>query len=100
MAQKTQVVLVDDLDGSDATETVRFGLDSRFYEMDLNAENAKALREALKPYMRKARAVGPPSPESEAREIREWARDNGYEVASRGRLHRDIVQAYRNAKKR
>lgn len=100
MTKKVQEVLVDDLDGSDAKETIQFGLDSRFYQIDLSEENARELRESLKKYIRKARAVPPPSPQNEARQIREWALANGYTVAKRGRLHRDIVEAYRNAKKR
>lgn len=100
MAQKVEVVLVDDLDGSVAKETVTFGLDSRFYEIDLSEEHTAELRELLKPYIRKGRAVAPPSPQNEARDVREWALKNGYEVSSRGRLHGDIVEKYRNAKKR
>lgn len=100
MAKKVQEILVDDLDGSPAKETVLFGLDSRFYAIDLSDSNAKELRETLKKYIRKAEAVPPPSPQNEAKQIREWAVANGYTVAKRGRLHRDIVEAYRNAKKR
>lgn len=100
MARKVQEILVDDLDGSEAKETLQFGLDSRFYQIDLSEKNAKELRETLRTYIRKARAVPPPSPQNEAKQIREWAVANGYTVAKRGRLHRDIVEAYRNAKKR
>lgn len=42
MAQKIQTVFIDDLDGSDAEGTVRFGLDGAEYEIDLNAEHARA----------------------------------------------------------
>ena len=78
MAQKVEVVLVDDLDGSPADETVNFALDGRNYESD----------------------GAPPSPTVEAARIRKWAAENGYEVSSRGRLHRDVVEAYRNAKRK
>ncbi|MFB9075227.1 MULTISPECIES: Lsr2 family protein [Citricoccus] len=99
MAQKVEVVLVDDLDGSPADETVQFSLDGRHYEIDLSAQHAKELRATLKTHIRKARAVAPPAPANEAARIREWAAENGYEVSRRGRLHRDVVEAYRNAKK-
>lgn len=99
MAQKVEVVLVDDLDGSPADETVQFSLDGRHYEIDLSSDHSKELRSTLKTYIRKARAVAPPAPANEAARIREWAADNGYEVSRRGRLHRDVVEAYRNAKK-
>lgn len=99
MAQKVEVVLVDDLDGQPADETVQFAIDGRHYEIDLSADHAKELRDVLKPYIKKARAVAPPAPSTEAAKIREWAQKNGYEVSQRGRLHRDIVEAYRNSKK-
>ena len=40
MAQKVNVILIDDIDGSEATETVSFGLDGTQYEMDLNLQHA------------------------------------------------------------
>ena len=43
MAQKIQTLFVDDLDGSEAEGTVRFGLDGTEYEIDLNAKHAKRL---------------------------------------------------------
>ncbi len=55
MAQKTVVVLVDNLDGDPADTTVRFGLDSREYELDLTEANAQALREAFARYIPAAR---------------------------------------------
>ncbi|HEX2743650.1 MAG TPA: histone-like nucleoid-structuring protein Lsr2, partial [Streptosporangiaceae bacterium] len=44
MAQKIQTLFIDDLDGSTAEGTVRFGLDGTEYEIDLNAGHAKELR--------------------------------------------------------
>ncbi|MEH0059039.1 MULTISPECIES: histone-like nucleoid-structuring protein Lsr2 [Auritidibacter] len=100
MARKTEVVLIDDLDGSPADETLIFGFDGRHYQIDLSKENADAFRKLLKPYIRKAESIAPPAPGNEAAKIREWARKNGYNVSRRGRLHRDIEEAYRNAHKR
>ena len=57
MAQKVNIVLVDDLDGTEASETVTFGLDGTTYEIDLNAKNADALRGALAGYVGHARKV-------------------------------------------
>ena len=57
MAQKVHIVLEDDLDGSDATQTVTFGLDGTSYEIDLNDKNAGALRDALATYVGHARKV-------------------------------------------
>lgn len=108
MAQKVHIVLVDDIDGSEATETISFGLDGSSYEIDLNEKNAAALREAMAPYVGHARKVGgrrnsrrtPGSPASDgpsAREIRQWARENGWDVPDRGRVSAEVRQAYADA---
>jgi hypothetical protein len=102
MAQKVNIVLIDDVDGSEAEETVTFGLDGVSYEIDLNAKNAGKLRDALASYVGNARRVsgrrgrratktdlGPST-----REIRDWARSNGYDVSDRGRVPAEIREAY------
>ncbi|MBD8870857.1 histone-like nucleoid-structuring protein Lsr2 [Nocardioides donggukensis] len=112
MAQRVHVVLVDDIDGSDAEETVTFGLDGSTYEIDLNAAHASQLREALAAYVGHARRVsgrrtsrrssaparsGSPSGSGSgpsAAEIRGWARENGLEVPERGRVSAEVRQAY------
>jgi len=58
VAQKIQTLYVDDLDGTEAEGTVRFGLDGTEYEIDLNAEHAQALRQALARYVHAARRAG------------------------------------------
>lgn len=98
MAQKVNIVLVDDIDGSEATETVSFALDGREYEIDLSAKNAQKLRDAVAPYVGHARRgggrrrnrTGGPSPA----DIRSWARDNGFEVPDRGRVSTVVREAY------
>ena len=57
MAQKIQTLVIDDLDGSAAEGTVRFGLDGMEYEIDLNAGHARELRDALARYVGAARRV-------------------------------------------
>jgi hypothetical protein len=99
VGQKVEVVLVDDLDGTSAAETVSLGLDGRHYEIDLSAANAKLLRKQMKAYIGQARPIAPSAPREQASAIRQWAMDNGYQVSARGRLHRDIVEAYRSAGK-
>lgn len=110
MAQKVQVILIDDLDGGEATETVRFGLDQFTYDIDLSDAHAKELREALDVYVSKARKAGnasraggrrtsSPTRSSSTRlaKIREWAKANGYSIGDRGRVSKDIVEAYEAA---
>src|SRR6201984_2713705 len=58
VTQKIQTVFIDDLEGSEAEGTVRFGLDGAEYEIDLNAEHARELRDALARYVGAARRAG------------------------------------------
>lgn len=108
MAQRIQVILEDDLDGSVGDETVRFGLDGVDYEIDLSTANATAIREALTKYIdagRRVRATtGGRAPRrsggavsasrEESRRIRAWALENGYEISTRGRVSASIREAY------
>ena len=99
MAQKVQILLVDDLDGGEATETVKFALDGTSYEIDLSENNAAALRDAFAVYIAEARKVGGGRRSSStggpaASEIREWARANGMEVPERGRVSAEVRKAY------
>ncbi|MBG6184895.1 hypothetical protein IWX65_002873 [Arthrobacter sp. CAN_A214] len=112
MAQRVQVHLVDDLNGEDAQETIRFGLDGTDYEIDLSAENAEQLRSALSGYVDKARKASggrksqggqKPSSTSRAarqdtRQIRQWAQANGYSPNSRGRITQSIIDAYNKSR--
>lgn len=107
MAQKVHIVLVDDLDGSDATQTVAFGIDGTNYEIDLNDANAAAMREALAGYVGHARKVtaargarrraGATSTSSNTAAVREWARAHGHEVSDRGRISAQVQKAYDDA---
>jgi hypothetical protein len=51
VARVTQVSLVDDVDGSVASDTVGFSLDGKAYELDLSDNNAKKLRDTLAPFV-------------------------------------------------
>jgi hypothetical protein len=107
MAQKVQVLLVDDLDGGEATETVAFSLDGTTYEIDLSSENAGKLRKEFGPYVdharkasgggggggRRRRARTGPGRERSS-EIRAWAKQRGYKVSERGRIPATIIQEY------
>lgn len=105
MARKTFVELIDDMNGEKADETVTFSLDGVSYEIDLNADNARQLRDQIGEWTHRARrvsgrrttrATSASNPEETAR-IREWARENGYQVSDRGRISGEIRAAYRDA---
>jgi hypothetical protein len=97
MAQKVTVLLVDDIDGGSADETVSFSLDGVSYEIDLSTKNAKTFRDALAQYVGQARRVGGRSSGDRTAEIREWARKNGHKVNERGRIPAAVVEAYDKA---
>ncbi|QWZ07216.1 Lsr2 family protein [Nocardioides panacis] len=107
MAQRVNVVLVDDIDGSDAEETVSFALDGVDYEIDLSDQHAGELRNALSLYIGHARRTGgrrksgrrastPAADDggTSAAEIRAWARENGWDVPERGRVSAEVREAY------
>ena len=109
MAQKIQTLFIDDLDGSSAEGTVRFGLDGTEYEIDLNAGHAKELRDALARYVDAGRRVSGsarkpargtrrgPAGGLNTTEVREWARAQGIEVKDRGRVPADLMVKFRSA---
>jgi Lsr2 len=75
VAQKIQTLFIDDLDGSEAEGTVRFGLDGTEYEIDLNANQAEVLREALARYVEAARrGRGSRRPSRNGRRPERWRR--------------------------
>ncbi len=105
MAQRTQVLYVDDIDGSEAEGTVRFGLGGTDYEIDLNKEHAKQFAQAIGPFIEAARKV--PSSARAARAprarrhdqsgVRAWARSQGIKVSDRGRIPADVLARYEAA---
>ncbi len=110
MVQKVITKFVDDLDGSDASGTVEFGLDGRHYEIDLSEENAAKLRDVFAPYVgagskvarggvvvggRAARGRGGATADREQNKaIREWAKKAGKEISDRGRIPQEIVDEF------
>lgn len=114
MAQKVQVILIDDLDGGAATETVTFGLDGVTYEIDLTEQNATKLRDSLAGWVANARRVSGRSTSSrggartgtsgrssrgnnDTAAVREWAKAQGMTVSERGRISAQVREAYDKA---
>jgi hypothetical protein len=118
MAQKVQVILVDDVDGGEANETVSFALDGVSYEIDVSDANAGKLRDSLAPWVGHARRVGGRSGGSsggtrarsgggsgrsrgnskhDLSDVRSWARENGFQVSDRGRVSSEVIAAYEKA---
>jgi hypothetical protein len=109
MAQKVQTIFIDDLDGSQAGGTVRFGLDGTDYEIDLNAEHAQQLRDALARYVGAARRISgtarrpsrtgrrPQANGLNTTEVREWAKAQGIDVKDRGRVPAELIVKFKAA---
>lgn len=106
MARKVQYLLVDDMDGGEAEETVSFSLDGVAYEIDLSKKNAQAMRDSLAKYVGAARRTGGRRSRGgrggrgrsggETAAIREWAREQGMKISDRGRIPADIIDKYEN----
>lgn len=116
MAERVVRTLVDDLDGSEAEETVEFAVDGVSYEIDLSGDNATKLRDALASYVASARRTGgrrrtasagargatggraagrvASADREQNQAIREWARKRGMKVSDRGRIPADVLQQF------
>ena len=108
MAKKTVVLLEDDIDGSEADETISFALDGSEYEIDLNEGHANELREALARFASAGRRVaggrGRPAARTksshggpDAKAVRLWAAENGVQVNTRGRIQAEVIEKYEAA---
>lgn len=110
MAQRVHVVLEDDIDGSEASETVTFALDGVSYEIDLSDAHAAQLRDDFSTWVGHGRKVrgggavrrqaGPRAgggAKEDLNKIREWGRANGYKVSDRGRVSAEVREAYAQA---
>ena len=109
MARKVVVERIDDIDGTPIKngngETIAFSVDGVDCEIDLKDKNAREFRSILTYYIEHATRVGgrkrrsTPSVETSqgrkrAKEIREWATTEGYQLSARGRIPAQIEEAY------
>ena len=105
MAQRVQVLLVDDIDGGDAAETVSFSLDGVHYEIDLSDANAGKLRKDFSNWVGHARRAGGRKRtgkrgggaalgREDLADVRKWGRKKGYQVSDRGRVSTEVLEAY------
>lgn len=100
--KKVEVVLVDDIDGGTAQETVKFTYRGKTYEIDLNKDNLKEFDECMKRFVSKARGFGAGSSSSDQdaddrQDIRTWARKQGLKVGARGRIPASVLREYYKA---
>jgi hypothetical protein len=109
MAQRTQVILIDDLDGEEISangQTVTFGFKGVDYSIDLSESNAEKLNGILAPYIAAARKSGkkrsadapkPAIDRTQLAAIRAWGKKHGFKVSDRGRVSQEVHDAYNAA---
>lgn len=110
MSSKTIVELIDDIDGSEASQSVVFAIDGVNYKIDLSDENAEELRSRLAPFIESGSKVTGRTPKTYTRRqsraplgraqsqaIREWARANGEKVSDRGRIPAELAVRFQAA---
>lgn len=112
MAIRHELVVTDDLDGSpldpDNHRETRFSINGKAYTIDLSDENQDRFLEVLEPYIdnarndrttkrHKSRSTNQQSSRLRTAHIRQWAADNGYAVSDRGRISREVMDAYNAA---
>jgi hypothetical protein len=114
MAQRT--ILTDDLDGTEGAQTITYTVDGQEYEIDLSEDNVQRFHEALEPYVSKSREVqrqqaaparrsrgdgrrSSGSGRDDIPQIRAWAESQGMDVSARGRVKKEIIDAYDEAHK-
>lgn len=111
MAERVVHKLIDDLDGSEISEgdgeRIDFTVRGVRYRIDLSSTNAAQFDRALAPFVeaaeqlrtasRKQFAISDPPRRREQSAVRKWARTHGYDVAARGRVRTEILQAFEAA---
>ena len=107
MARQITEVLIDDIDGGNASSTVQFAYAGKSYEIDLNKRTAKKLDDMIKPWVTAGRRVSAKTgtarkstaasdPDYLAK-VRAWAKENGFSASARGRIAQQTLDAYKAA---
>lgn len=102
MARHTITQYVDDLDDTplneDEVQIIRFSFDGADYVLDVSKDNARKFYDVLEPFLTVAREDTKDVLEkANPADIRKWAQSKGMDVANRGKIPHEILQAYRNA---
>lgn len=112
MAKKTIEKFYSDISGEEidsSTPTVTFGFDGTSYEIDVTEQEKTEIEKTLAPYIRagrkatgasarrRGRRSGGSSSDSPAKQVREWAKEQGIDVPARGRVPSDVLEKYNAA---
>lgn len=103
----TKNVTESDLSGKLDASTIAFGLGSKWYEIDLTKEEEAQLQSFLKTYIKAGRETGRAVKRqtkhvvemtaTERNTVRQWGRENGFEIPPKGRVPKAVVMAYDKA---
>ncbi|OYO14024.1 Lsr2 dimerization domain-containing protein [Enemella evansiae] len=104
----TKHLTVSDLSGEPGAATVQLALGSERRDVDLTEAERAELDDLLRPYLSAGRRAEQAAPKpnrdipvttaEERAAIRKWARENGFELADRGMIPKEIYRAYVDAR--
>ncbi len=107
MARRTQVVLIDDIDGQELDGNARsltFSFAGVDYSIDLSEKNKRKFEKALEPYIAAAQRIGGGRGRKSAsatgldlKAVRAWAASNGIQVSGRGRVPASVIEQFKAA---
>lgn len=110
MAQKIVTLRISDISGEDlgdGGQTIDFAVGSTSYRIDLSDKEVENFFNVLKPYVDNAQKVGgrgvrrsgasTKTDAAQLKQIRSWAKENGYNPSDRGRVSQEIKDAYEAA---
>lgn len=94
-------IIESDLSGAPRANTFRYVLGNKWYEIDITKDELEELEAVMKKYVEHSREISPmarnsvPAATPEDRnKIRAWAKDNGFDIADRGRITNEVLKAY------
>jgi hypothetical protein len=58
MAKRTQILLIDDIDGSEAKDSIEFGINGQLWSIDLSEAHLKELMDGLSKFIDAGTALG------------------------------------------
>ncbi|MDV8009401.1 Lsr2 family protein [Rhodococcus sp. IEGM 1318] len=117
MAERVIRQLIDDLDGKPIDdgfgERIQFSYQGTDYLIDLRPTNADKFNAALQPFVKVAekagkarrgakgdateKVTGSGRSKEQLQAVRDWAVKNGYDVAPRGRVKAEVLDAFDTA---
>lgn len=104
----TKEIRISDLSGEPDAVATHIAFDGDLYEVDLTDDEREEVAHLVGVYLNAGRRIGPVQvagtkqkqrevPETtydEREEIKRWARKNGFDIAERGRIPKNVMKAW------